>query len=232
MPDGIGDPPAEVDLIEEREIAAIVSEVDPAKSLGSPEDLMAYQRVLDAVAAEWPVLPMRFGAVMTTCDAVASELLSEHYDEFSDALKDLDDMAEYVVRGRYDEGPVLAAVLASNKEARDLAGQIRGTSEDQTRPQRIRLGELITAAIDEQRQVDTAKACDALKGLCAAMAVQDPTHERDAVHLAVLAKRGKQSRLEQAVGDRAGEWQDRVSMRLLGPLAPYDFVGQAATAAA
>ena len=231
MPDGIGDPPALVELVEERDIAAIVSEVDPDKPLGTPDDLVAYQRVLDAVAAEWPVLPMRFGAVVTNCDAVASELLSDHYDEFAGALGDMEGMAEYIVRGRYQERAVLASVLASNGEAAELAREIRGTDEIVTRPQRIRLGEIVNAAFEEQRQADTAQASEALEKLGLSVVVRDPTHEQDAVHLAVLAKVKEQSRLEKAVGDLADEWQDRVSMRLLGPLAPYDFVGQPATAA-
>lgn len=232
LADGLGDPPAPVELVEEGDLAAIVSEIDPRMSLGTPDDLVAYQQVLDTVAAETAVLPMRFGAVVTDFDAVASELLSEHRDEFDAALADLHGMAEYVVRGRYDEQTMLTSVLADNDEAANLARQIRGTDELETRPQRINLGEIVNAAIEQQRKADTARASDALGEVCAAMVVRDPTHELDAVHLAVLAKLDKQSRLERAVGDLAEQWQDRVSVRLLGPVAPYDFVGEAATTAA
>lgn len=232
IPDGLGDPPAIVELVEEGDLAAIVSDLDPSKPLGTPEDLLAHQKVLDAVAAVLPVLPMRFGAVLTDCDSAASELLSDHRDEFAASLADLDGMAEFIIRGRYQEREMLASLLAENDEAAELASQIRGTDEIETRPQRIRLGEIVNAAIEQQRQADTAQAAKALEKVSTAVVVRDPTHEEDAVHLAVLARLDKQSNLERAVEDLASDWQDRVSMRLLGPLAPYDFVGEAATSAA
>jgi hypothetical protein len=55
-------------------------------------------------------------------------------------------------------------------------------------------------------------------------AVREPTHERDAVHLALLVETERQGELEEAVKELAGQWAGRVTMRLLGPLAPYDFV--------
>ena len=59
-----------------------------------------------------PVLPLRFGAVCASDDAVAGELLGPHYDEFAAALRQLEGHAEYVVKGRYVEHAVLREVLA------------------------------------------------------------------------------------------------------------------------
>ncbi len=229
---GVGDPPAVISLVKEGGLAAIVSEVDLGKPLGTPEDLIAHQRLLDEVAAQMPVLPMRFGAVLSSRDAVASELLAEHHDRFADSLAELDGMTEYLVRGRYDQQALLASVLAGDGEAAALASQIRGTGEDETRNQRIRFGEMVTAVIEERRQADTARLTDALGSLCQEMVVREPTHEEDAVHLAVLIRAGRQADLERAVHKLAGEWQNRIEVRLLGPLAPYDFVGEVTPAAA
>ena len=223
---GIGDPPAAISLVREGDVAAIVSEVELGRPLGTPEDLVAHQRLLDDVAAEMPVLPMRFGAVLSSRDAVATELLSEHRDQFAATLAGLDGMAEYIVRGRYDQRALLASVLASHGEAASLARQIRGTDEYQTRNQRITFGEIVTVAIEEQRQADTTQAAAVLERLGTALVVRDPTHEEDAVHLAVLARLDRQAELERAVHELASDWHDRVTLRLLGPLAPYDFVGE------
>ena len=42
--------------------------------------------------------------------------------------------------------------------------------------------------------------------------------------MAVLVEVARQEELEKAVGDLAERWDGRVEMRLLGPLAAYDFV--------
>lgn len=50
------------------------------------------------------------------------------------------------------------------------------------------------------------------------------TCEQDAVHVACLAETAKQSELEDAVDRLAREWDGRVELRLLGPVAAYDFI--------
>jgi Gas vesicle synthesis protein GvpL/GvpF len=56
-------------------LAALISEVDLSGRLESPEDLQAHSDILDATAAEVPVLPLRFGVVLTSENAVAEALV-------------------------------------------------------------------------------------------------------------------------------------------------------------
>ena len=82
---GVGDPPGEVRAVRYRDLTALVSDVDLDRPLGRAEDLFTHEELLDASAADVPVLPLRFGAVLTSDDAVSEELLGPHYDEFSAA---------------------------------------------------------------------------------------------------------------------------------------------------
>jgi hypothetical protein len=222
---GVGDPPAKVDLVRSGDLAALVSEVDKDQPLGRPEDLMAHQQLLDAAAPEAPVLPLRFGAVLSDKDAVASELLDANHDDFAAALSELEGRVQFVVKGRYEEDAVLKEVLAENPEADDLREQIRAHGdEDATRDLRIQLGEMISEAITAKREADTRKVGDALEPVAVASNVREPSHERDAANVAVLVETAKQDDLERAVSELAKEWEGRVDVRLLGPMAPYDFV--------
>ncbi|WP_043621003.1 GvpL/GvpF family gas vesicle protein [Nonomuraea candida] len=221
---GLGDPAGKVKLIEQGDIAALVSDIDVDQPLGRPEDFYAHEGLLDAMAAAGPVLPFRFGGVLTNADAVVEELLTPHHDDFAAALQEVKGQAEYVVKGRYVEQTVLAEILAESPEARALRDALRGKSEDATRNERIRLGEIINASIAAKRELDTNLLADALSGLFTQGVVREPTHEQDAVHLALLAKTSDQGRLEQALKDFGERWEGRVELRLLGPMAPYDFV--------
>jgi hypothetical protein len=223
---GVGDPPARVEVVRHDGIAALVSEIDLTKPLGQPEDLMAHQQLLDASAAEVPVLPLRFGAVLTSKEAVVEELLAPHCDEFTSALRELEGGAQYVVKGRYVEEAVLPEILSENPEAAELADEIRqAPDEDATRDVRIRLGEIISDAIAAKREADTRELGRILEPHCIATSVREPTHEQDAVHVALLVEKSKQDDLEQAVADLTHDWEQRVTVRLLGPMAPYDFTG-------
>jgi hypothetical protein len=228
---GVGDPPGEVRAVRYRDLAALVSDVGLDRPLGRAEDLITHEELLDASAAEIAVLPLRFGAVLASDDAVTDELLGPHYDEFAAAVEQLDGHAEYVVKGRYHEQAMLGEILANNPEAARLGEQVRGADPDATRNERIELGEIVSAAVEASRQADTRALGDAVSGHVAASVVRPPTHELDAVHAAFLVETSEAEALRQAVDQLAGQWQDRVELRLIGPLAAYDFVGAAAPAA-
>ncbi len=227
---GVGDPPGEVRLVRHRDLAALVSDVDLGTPLGRPDDLVAHEELLDSAAADVPVLPLRFGAVMGSDEAVAAELLGAHHDEFAAALEQLEGHTEYVVKGRYAEDAILREVLTENQQAAGLAGQIRGADPDATRELRIQLGEIINNAVAAKREEDTRELGGALEGLAAASAARQPTHELDAVYVAFLMETGKAEDLQDAVDRLAQQWRGRIELRLIGPMAAYDFTGNAAAA--
>jgi gas vesicle protein GvpL/GvpF len=220
---GVGDPPGRVQLVRHGGLAALVSAVDLTRGLGTPADLHAHAQVLDATAVEVPVLPLRFGTVMATQDAVAGELLAVWQDAFAAALKQAEGRAQYVVKARYAEQAVLAQVLAEIPEAARLAEQIRGKDPDATRQARIRLGEIISKAITARRTADTQALGEVVAPCCVSAVAREPTHELDAVHVALLVQTSRQDDLERALSDLGSDWDGRVEIRLLGPMAPYDF---------
>jgi hypothetical protein len=223
--DGVGNPPGEVRLVRSGDLAALVSEVDLLGPLGTPEDLQAHEQILDSIVTGSPVLPLRFGAVLTSEDAVIEELLEPHQDDFAAALEELEGRVEYLVKGRYVERAILAEILSEDSEAAQLRDQIRGADPDATRDLRIRLGELINNAVAAKREEDTRLLLSAMKDHCEASFVRDPTHELDAVNVAFLVDEDQADELDRVVEDLGSRWERRLELRMLGPLAPYDFVG-------
>lgn len=110
---GVGEHPGPLRLVYSDGLAALISELEPSGRLGAPDDLKTYREILDDTATEVPVVPLRFGTVLASEDAVADELLDVHHDEFADALEKLEGRAQFVVRGRYAE----QAVTLSREEA-------------------------------------------------------------------------------------------------------------------
>jgi hypothetical protein len=111
-----------------------------------------------------------------------------------------------------------------DKQAQQLAADIRDKSEDASRNSRIALGERVAKAVEAMRDTDTKTVVDELDGLAGQVNPRDPTHEWDAVHVALLAEVERQGELEELL-DRLNENADGLmKLRLLGPLAAYDFV--------
>jgi hypothetical protein len=224
--EGVGDPPAKVRLVRYRDIAALASEVDLSQPLGRPEDLLAHEQLLDGAAKEAPVLPFRFGAVLQTEQAVEEELLAPYHDEFAAQLAEFEGRAQFVAKGRYRQAAILREVLAEDAGAAGFREELDGRAADDpaVRNLQIRLGEIINAAIDAKRTADTRRLGDVVAPYCIASNVRPPSHELDAVHVAVLVASDRVADLEQALDGLSGEWAGRTELRLLGPMAAYDFV--------
>jgi hypothetical protein len=222
---GVGDPPGEVRVVRNGDLAALVSDVDLDKPLGRPDDLYAHEELLDAIAGDVPVLPLRFGAVVSSDEAVADELLGAHNDEFASALEQLEGHAEYVVRGRYVEDAILREVLEEDPRAGELRDQLKGADEDATRDLRMQLGEIVSNAIEAKREQDARALGDAVADHVAASVTRSPTDDLDAVHAGFLVDLDAARGLEKAVDRLARNWDGRIELQLRGPLAAYDFVG-------
>ncbi len=174
---GVGEPPGEIRVVRHGDIAALVSDVDLTQPIGRPEDLFTHEELLDSSAAEVPVLPLRFGSVVASDEAVAAELLAAHHDEFASALRRLEGHAEYVVRGRYVEDTILDEVLAEHPRAGQLREQILAPDPDGDPELRTELSEILGGAIAAMRAEDTRAVGEAVAELVAASVVRQPTHE-------------------------------------------------------
>src|SRR5258705_2656011 len=224
---GVGEHPGLLRDVRFDGLAALISEVDSSGRLGSPDDLRTHREILDATAAEVPVLPLRFGPIVSSEDAVAESLLAAHHDEFTAALDQLEGRTEFQVKGRYVKDAVLGEVLSQNKQAAGLRDAIQGKDPDVSRNARIELGQLLSQAVKARREEDTRTLRQAMERLCVASVAREPAHELDAVHVAFLVAVDQESELERAFEDLAHEWEGRIDVQLLGPIAAYDFAGTA-----
>lgn len=221
---GVGSPPGPLATVVFEDIAALVSDVDPAAQLGTPDDLRIHADILDNTATVAPVLPFRFGAVMTDHDSVVSDLLEPFNGEFKDALEQLEGFAEYIVKGRYVEEAILREIVSENADAVRLRDTIREQPEDATREERLALGELISGALEAKRDADTQHLVEVLDPVSTAVKVREPTHDEDSGSVAVLLSLDKVQSLDDAVAQLIQDWEGRVNLTVLGPLAAYDFV--------
>lgn len=225
LPEGLeGLGGADVSLVRHDDLAGAVSEISPGQALGTREDLMAHEDVVETLARETTMLPLRFGAVVTTADAFVEEMLIPYHDWFNDVLADLSGAREFAIVGVYVEDVVLREVLQEEPEAMRLRERIRGVPADAAYYDRIRLGELIVKALDEKRQVDTEVLVHMLEPYAAGVALRSPAGEDTAAEVAFLVTDRQKPDFEEAVDALGERWAGRVRLRMVGPLAPYDFV--------
>jgi hypothetical protein len=217
--DGVGDPACPVRVIKESGLAAVVSDA-PEGLRPKRKDLLAHQNVLAEVGAAGPVLPMRFGSIATD-DATVAGVLAERADHYKERLDALDGKVEYNVKASHEEEAVLHRVMSENPEVRALseANRQEGGGSYQ---QKLRLGEMVVAAVKAREAEDAAELQQALEPVADAVSA-GPESSGWLANLSFLVARETAEMFLAAV-DQVRKSHPHLDVRVNGPLPPYSFV--------
>lgn len=213
-----------VGVVSLKGVAAVTSPLDVERLIARRADLVAHSRVLDAVAAAGPVIPVRFGSVMHNRSELMAEVLEPGYERFEAMLRDLAGHAQFTVRARYEEAQILSEVVAENPEIARLNSDTRDQPEQPQYRALVRLGELVAAALEEKRVADAERMLSSLEPFVAAVRVRGGAGIDQLVDAAFLVDNDRRAAFEQAAEQLAAEYAGRARLKLVGPSAPYDFV--------
>jgi hypothetical protein len=213
-----------VTLVRYADLAGVISEIPAEGALGTREDLHAHEQVVAALAERTTMVPLRFGAVVTTAEAVSKEMLEPYYDWFTNVLKGLMGCAQFSVSGTYVHDTVLREVLAEEPEVMRLRESLRGLPEEAGYYDRVRLGELIVHALDAKREADTDELVCALSPYAVSVAARQLRGEEIAADAAFLVADESRASFARALDELSYRWAGRIRLHTVGPGAPYDFV--------
>jgi hypothetical protein len=206
-------------------LAALVSDAPELPVKTSRRNLMAHSRVLQSVIAETCVLPMQFGVVMPSREAVEEELLKANEELLLEHLHVLEPYVELDVRGLCAEHELLQAIVAERPDIARLRASIEGRPVESTYHESIRLGELVAHAVADRRAAIGDHILLQLEPLAAAARPGELLHEQMVANVAFLVERGRVAEFDTAVEELGRELTDpEVRVRYLGPLPPHNFV--------
>jgi Gas vesicle synthesis protein GvpL/GvpF len=220
---GVGEPPAALRVVTSDDLGALVSEVPADATPGSRADLEAHQRVLAEAIASTTVLPMRFGVVMDGEEVVRRALLDRHADGLRELLTELDGCVQMTLKAFYAEDQPLREVVDEEPELARLSRQLRDRPEEETRDDKLRLGQLVAGAVTERRARDRERIRAAIEPHVASLVDDEPASDRVAAQLQLLVQRERRGALDAAVEQLGASEAGRLSLRYVGPLAPFSF---------
>lgn len=221
---GVADAP--VELVGDDDLAAVVGTIDLDRPPAHRADLLAHDNVLSAVAHDGPVVPIQFGSVLLDSDDVINGLLEPERMRFEALLADLEGADQFTVRAIYNSRVVMAEVVASDPEVARLRRRTRGRSEEETYHDRVRLGELVAAAMEHKREQDAQDLLDVALPHVMANRVRLGSGLEDVADIPCLVAREERDVFEEVLEAHAEAVHERVHLQLLGPLPPYDFVAE------
>ena len=154
---------AEVRKVEHAGVVALVSAVSGG-SLTAAKEVRAHWRVLDEACGTTTVLPVRFGTVMESDDAVRAELLEPNAERLELLLREVSGRVQLNVKGNYDEERLMREVVMGSTAVAELRDRLKGLPAEAGYYERIRLGELVAAEVGNRRATDTRLALETIQG--------------------------------------------------------------------
>jgi hypothetical protein len=214
----------DVSVVESGDLAAIVGDVPEEDAKATRDQALAHARVLEAAVVDAAVVPFRFGIIVPTDEQVTSDLLEARHDELTELLKRVEDRVQMTLKIYYHDEPLLREIVESEPEVQELREAMGKGPEEATRDVRVRLGELVSNAVEQRRQRDGAEILEQLKPVSLA-AVEGPLEREFMVlNTPFLVERDRQDEFESTVEEVAEERSERMRFRLLGPMPAYDFI--------
>jgi Gas vesicle synthesis protein GvpL/GvpF len=216
--------PADVRIVEMGDLGVIVGDAPANDAKATRDQALTHARVLEAAVVDAPVVPFRFGMVMDDSE-VDRELLDARHDEFAELLDRVKDRLQFTLKATYDEDAVLREIIESQPEIAQLREHIRGLDEFATRDARVRLGELVSVALEQLRQRDSDAIVERLSPFCISFTIEPLESEFMALNAPFLVERAQMEQFDEEADALAGEQAERMHFTLMGPMPAYNFVG-------
>jgi hypothetical protein len=211
-----------VDAVEHEGVAALTSAL--RREALTARDLRAHWRVIEEAFEHGTLLPLRFGMVMESEQAVRDRLLAANVEQLTGLLEQMAGLVQLTVKGDYDEERLLREVVQQSPGVAAMRERVRKLPEGlASQPERMRLGELVADAVARRRDQDTRLALEVLEPHAVSVSVEEVANAGAAFNLAFLVNRDQQGAFGEAVARLRQELDERVAVRYVGPLPPYSF---------
>ncbi len=221
---GIDGPDHPVRTVKYADLVAVVSDAQHEHYDVTRENLQTHARVLEEAMTRSDVLLVSFGIVSTGDQEVQELLLKREADELHRFLEYVHGRIELDLSILWNREQLFSEIVAESDEIRALRDSIAGQNPDAVYQERVRLGELTAAAIDQRREQEAQAILEALEPLAVETKLNDLLTDMMILNAAFLVDKSQEQAFDAEV-QAIGEGQaDRLIFRYVGPLPPYNFI--------
>jgi hypothetical protein len=218
---GLGTEPGEVYTVHYKDVAAVTSDPPTEVPDATRENVLAHERVNEAVMRSHTVIPMSFGTVFKTRDDIV-ELLRGAYEAFTDVLAKMEDKLEYGLKLLWDREVAVREVEKDDEEVRRLKSEI-SAQKGSTYFARMQYGRLLESALQTRSERYVNEISARLRDVSVASRANKPIGDRMIMNAAFLVSRDQEAAFDARVKELGSQY-DKLTFRYTGPWPPYNFV--------
>jgi hypothetical protein len=213
---------AETYALAEGGVAAAVSDIAVKKIRPERRRLAAHHEVLKRFLERDAVLPMSFGLIAESPEAVR-RILRLNRAGIARELEAVRGKLEMGVRVSWDVSNIFETILAAHTDLRDLRDRMFRGGRQPSHDEMIELGSQFDRRLASDREQYVAAVTAVLDTVCAEVKENKPRNEREVMNIACLVDRLRMADFEHAVREAAGSFDDRFAFDFNGPWPPHNF---------
>ncbi len=222
---GIDEKPVKVIPFEN--LAAVVSESPVRRYAVDREHTLKHEWVIEQLMAYYTVLPVRFGTVAASEDDIRLKLLRRQFGSLHGLLKRMDNKVELGVKAVYDRERIFAMLVDEDAELKLFRDALNGRDENETRYERIQLGQMVEQALVDRRARDARQILEVLHPLAQEVRENPILGDMMVVNCAFLVDKRRESVFDARMQSLDEEYGGLLEFRYVGPLPPFNFVSLA-----
>ena len=204
-------------------VSVVVSGLTNAKIRPERANLRAHQAVLKRLIEDTTPLPMAFGTIADSPQAI-HRILVQNRGVFEQQLARVAGKVEMGLRVTWDVPNIFEYFVNTHTELRLARDRLMGARHEFTQEEKIELGRLFDRLLNEDRETHIAKVERVLNPLCVEFKANPCRNELEVINLACLVKRDAQEAFSAGVFAAAQLFDNHYAFDFSGPWAPHNFV--------
>jgi hypothetical protein len=204
-------------------VAAVASGLISPKIRPQRANLAAHQAVLKRLMAETTPLPIAFGTIAASPEAIRG-ILTRHQRAFYAQLQRVGGKVEMGLRVAWDVPNIFEYFVNTHAELRLARDRLVGSRREATQDEKIELGRMFDRLLNEDRESHVQQVERALGSVCFETKANQCRTEREVMNLACLVGRDAQAEFDAAVFAAAKQFDNHFAFDYSGPWAPHNFV--------
>jgi hypothetical protein len=218
---GIGD--TCVYTISEGGISAVVSDIPSLRLRPERRNLAAHQGILNRLMEFTTPLPMAFGTIAHSAEAVR-EMLECNLDAFLKQLNGVAGKAEMILRVKWDVPNIFEYFVATQRELMLARDRLFGMDREPSQADKLEIGRLFERLLGEEREALAEKVEQAVSGCGSKIKRNKCRTEMEVMNLACLVPRDRLIAFEDRIFHAARLFDNNFAFDYNGPWPPYNFV--------
>jgi hypothetical protein len=214
---------AEVYALGAGDVAAVVSHVAPQKVRPERRKLAAHHDVLKRLMDDYTVLPMAFGLIADSTEAVA-RILQINHSAFASQFRRVRGRVEMGLRVKWDVPNIFEYAVGIHAELAELRDRIFRGGREPSQDEKIELGRTFDRLLSADREAHVERVEHVLGSRVIEIVSNKARDDREVMNLACLIDRNHRQAFEQAVVEAAGAFDSNYAFDFNGPWPPHNFV--------